>query len=381
VFAAGTIQWSWGLANGDRNTYADPCIQQTTANILNTFISSSSASAGLNPTSLTFSSVVGATSAAQTITLTSTGNNTLNISNISITGVDAGDFAQTNNCPSTLSVSQSCTISVTFTPTATGSRSASVTITDNAANSPQSVALGGTGQAAAAPAVTLNPTSLTFGNQAVTTTSSPQAITLRNVGTASLSISSIALSGTNSGDFAQTNNCPTGSNTLAVNASCTINVTFTPTARGARGGTLTVSSNAPGTAPSVSLSGTGIAPVASLSPTSLTFATLRLTTTSAAKSVTLSNTGDATLHITSIAVTGDFAQTNNCSSTLAPGASCTVSVTFTPRMTGTRTGTLTVSDDASNASPQSTSLRGTGVDFAISASPSSARLTAGNPAR
>src|SRR5205807_8040797 len=83
---------------------------------------------------------------------------------------------------------------------------------------------------------------------------------------------------------------------------------------------------------------------------------------------------------TSIAVTGDFAQTNNCSSTLAPGASCTVSVTFTPRMTGTRSGTLTVSDDASNGSPQSTSLSGTGVDFAISASPSSASITAGNTA-
>src|SRR5207245_2881778 len=118
----------------------------------------------------------------------------------------------------------------------------------------QTVTLSGSGTTASA-ALTLSPASLTYSSQLVATTSAAQTITVTSTGTAPLSISSIALSGTNAGDFGQTNNCPTGSNTLAANASCTINVTFTPKARGARAGTLTLSSNATGTAPSVSLSG------------------------------------------------------------------------------------------------------------------------------
>src|SRR5205085_4067586 len=97
----------------------------------------------------TFSSqVVGSTSAAQTVTLTNSGNAALTISSIGLSGTNSGDFAQTNTCPSsssTLAAGASCTISVTFTPTATGTRSASVTITDNAGGSPQLVALTGTG--------------------------------------------------------------------------------------------------------------------------------------------------------------------------------------------------------------------------------------------
>src|SRR5207237_10568239 len=99
---------------------------------------------------------------------------------------------------------------------------ASVSIADNAAGSPQSVSLSGTGTA---PAVTLNPTSLTFGNQPTNTTSSARTVTLTNSGTAPLAISSIGITGTNASNFAQTNNCPTGSSTLAVSATCTISVT------------------------------------------------------------------------------------------------------------------------------------------------------------
>src|SRR5208283_754222 len=98
--------------------------------------------------------------------------------------------------------SSSCAVTVTFTPTALGSRSGALTIADNASGSPQSAALTGTGTA---PAVTLSPTSLTFGNQGVSTTSTTRTVTLTNTGTASLSISSIAISG----DFAQSNNCGT----------------------------------------------------------------------------------------------------------------------------------------------------------------------------
>jgi Abnormal spindle-like microcephaly-assoc'd, ASPM-SPD-2-Hydin len=334
----------------------------------------------LNPTSLTFSSQnVGTTSAAQTFTLTNSGAASLTISSIALTGTNAGDFAQTNNCPASLAASASCTVSVTFKPTATGTRTAAVTLTDNAANSPQMLALSGTG-ITSAPAVTLNPTSLTFSSQNVGTTSAAQTVTLTNSGTASLTISSIALTGTNAGDFAQTNNCPAS---LAASTSCTINATFTPTATGTRTAAVTLTDNAANSPQTVALSGTGVAPApaVTLNPTSLTFSSQNVGTTSAAQTATLTNSGTATLTISSIALTGtnasDFAQTNNCPASLAANASCTVSVTFTPTATGARTAAVTLTDNAAN-SPQTVALNGTGgsANPAVTLNPTS--LSFGN---
>jgi hypothetical protein len=127
--------------------------------------------------------------------------------------------------------------------------------TDNGAGSPQSVALSGTGTAVPS-TVTLSPTSVSFANQTVGTTSAAQAITLTNAGPNPLAITGIALGGTNPGDFAQTNNCPT---TVAVNATCTISVTFTPTAANARSAAVTITDNGAGSPQSVALSGTGVA--------------------------------------------------------------------------------------------------------------------------
>ena len=147
---------------------------------------------------------MGTTSGAQGFTLTNTGNATLTISSMAVTGTNAGDFAQTNTCGSSVAAGATCTISVTFTPTASGSRTASVTLADNATGSPQSVSLTGTG---AAPAATSFHPGLTFASQAVGSTSSAQTITLSNTGNAALTHTSIALTGTNPGDFAQTNTC------------------------------------------------------------------------------------------------------------------------------------------------------------------------------
>src|SRR5262249_30988258 len=158
-------------------------------------------------------------------------------------------------------------------------------------------------------------------------------------------------------------------------ASCSISVTFTPTATGARSGTLSVSDNATGSPQTVGLSGTGVAPIASLSPTSLSFGGQNVGATGAAQTVTLSNTGTAPLTLSSIAASGDFSQTNNCGSTVAAGANCAIQVTFSPTVTGTRTGTLTITDNAAG-SPQSVSLSGTGTTPLASLSPTS--LTFGN---
>ncbi len=107
------------------------------------------------------------------------------------------------------------------------------------------------------PAATLNPASLTFANQNVHTSSASQAVTLSNSGTAPMTVNNISVSGTNSGDFAETNNCPSS---LAVNSSCVINVTFSPIGSGSRSATLSFSDSAPGGQQSVPLSGTGVFP-------------------------------------------------------------------------------------------------------------------------
>jgi hypothetical protein len=332
--------------------------------------------ASLSPASLTFASQnVGTTSAAQTVTLTNTGSAVLTITGISA----SGDFAETDNCGSSVAAGANCAINVTFTPTASGTRTGTLSVADNTSGSPQSAKLTGTGAAGSAPAVSLSPSSLTFASQTVGATSAAQTVTLTNTGSAALTITGISASG----DFAETDNC---GSSVAAGANCTINVTFTPTASGTRAGTLSITDNASGSPQSAKLTGTGAAgsaPVVSLSPSSLAFASQTVGSSSAAQTVTLSNTGNASLTITGVTASGDFTETNNCGSSVAVAANCTISVTFTPTASGTRTGTLSITDNASG-SPQSVSLTGTGSsstgDFSLSASPTSGTITAGQSA-
>src|SRR5207253_2732975 len=155
------------------------------------------------PTSLTFSTqAIGTTSVAKSVTLKNTGTTSLTINSIAITGTNAGDFAQTHTCGISLAAGASCSISVTFKPTSSGTRTAALSITDNAAASPQPVPL-------CLPTRRASdlPTSLTFSTQAIGTTSVAKSVTLKNTGTTSLTITSIAITGTNAGDFAQTHTC------------------------------------------------------------------------------------------------------------------------------------------------------------------------------
>ncbi len=318
------------------------------------------------PASLTFANQnVNTTSLPQNVVLTNTGGAVLNITNI----IASGDFAQGNSCGPSLGSGASCTIAVTFTPTASGPRAGAVTVTDNAPGSPHTLPLNGTG--VLAPVVALSPTNLTFSGQSVGSTSVAQLVTLTNVGKAVLEFTNV----TTTGDFGQTNNCPAS---LAAGASCVINVTFTPTVPGNRYGSVNIADNAPDSPQIIVLAGTGLpAPVVSLSVASLTISSQAVGTTSAPQSITMSNTGTAPLIIASIAVTGDFAQLNTCGASLAVGASCTISVTFTPTAAGSRTGSLIITDNAPG-SPQVVSLGGSGADFAISVTPASTTVIAGN---
>ncbi len=209
----------------------------------------------------------------------------------------------------------------------------------------------------------LAPASLNFGNQTDGTTSAPLAVILTNTGNENLYVSAVSVTGTNGRDFAQTNAC----GQLVAGATCTINVTFTPTILGTETGSLSVTDNAANSPQLVPLSGVGVGsgPMVILSPTSLNFGTEVFGVTSAPQVVTLSNIGNGALDITSITRIGDFAQTNNCGSSVAAGGNCTITVTFTPSGINTRLGSVSVTDNATN-SPQTVSLTGTGTYFLLS---------------
>ncbi|MGD0758210.1 MAG: SBBP repeat-containing protein [Candidatus Sulfotelmatobacter sp.] len=190
--------------------------------------------------------------------------------------------------------------------------------------------------------------------QPVGSSTTAAAVLLANTSaTVDVAISNIAING----DFSQTNNC---AQTLLAATSCKFQVIFSPTAGGQRTGNITIADNAPGSPHVIALIGTGTVPLAGLAPTSLTFASQVVGTSSAAQNVTLSDTGSAALNISGISVVGDFSESNNCMLQVDATESCQIAVVFTPSATGTRTGTLTIVDNASG-SPQTVSLTGTGA--------------------
>ncbi|MDX6345231.1 MAG: hypothetical protein QOF84_21, partial [Streptomyces sp.] len=446
------------------------------------------------PSALNFGSVAtGSTSAAQTVTVSNPTGSAASVSSISA----SGDYAQTNTCGSSIAANGSCTVSVKFAPTATGSRTGTLTV--NAGGTTNTVSLSGTGTAPG-PILNTDPASLSFDSTVVGSSATAQTVTVTNSGTASATVSNVAVTG----DFSQTNNC----STLAVGASCSVSVGFKPTAGGSRTGNLTVTSNANNSPTTVSLAGSGIdsttnvaagrpasassssspyvasnitdadastywesangsfpqwaqvdlgqnfsvgkvvlklppatawsartqtlsvqgstdgssfstikasagytfdpnannntvtitfnaataryvrvnitantgwsagqlsdfqvfpsgsggssAATLSTSPTSLTYPSQALNTTSSAQTVTLTNTGTAAATVSGITTTGDFSQTNTCGTSIAAGASCAVSVKFTPVASGTRTGDLTIASNASNGTT-TVALSGTGA--------------------
>jgi hypothetical protein len=186
---------------------------------------------------------------AHTVKLTNAGNGQLNITGITMTGLEGWDFAQSNNCPPSVASGASCLITVTFTPTAQGVRAASISITDNAPGSPQAVPLTGRGTF-----LKWSPREMNLGNQPVGTSSPAHAITLTNAGTAPITLFSVQIGGVNPGDFTQTSNC---GSSLNPGASCTIRVTFTPTAVGSRLGHVAIRDSAFGGTHVVGLIGKG----------------------------------------------------------------------------------------------------------------------------
>ncbi len=316
------------------------------------------AQATLSPASLTFGNqTVGSASAPQTITFSNTGGAAVSISSIWLSGQNASDFGMSTTCGTSVAPGASCAVSITFSPTASGTRSAQISFNDSATNSPQVATF--TGNALAQ--VSLTPSSLSFGQQNIGSASAPQTVTLSNGGASSLPIASASISGANAADFSMTSTCGSA---LAAGANCAFSVIFAPSAIGVRAASLSVSiGNSP---QSTALSGFGAGQL-SVNPPSLSFGAQTIGT-SAAQTITLSNTSSAVLNVNSIWLAGtnssDFRISSACPSSLTPGAACNISITFLPSAAGARTASLSVTNTGT-ASPRVVALSGTGAGFTI----------------
>jgi sugar lactone lactonase YvrE len=355
------------------------------------------AAATFNPAALTFTTGANTAAYNQTITLTNPGGATLTIASVAITGTNANDFQLvTNGCGTTLAAGANCSLTIGFTQIVAGTYTATLTATDSASPTTQTVAL--TGTVTGAPVASLTPPTLSF----TTVTGSTSAVAsgvLANTGTAPLQVYGVALTGANPGSFVETDNC--ANTTLATGASCTVNVSFHPSGVGSFNASLTVSDNSgtvvlpavrashpldDGTTvtQSIALTGTATAvpePVGSLTPPTLSYSATA-GASSAAQTVVLSNSGNAPLTIASIALTGAnaslFGETTTCGSTLAAGGNCSIAVLFHPTAAGTASASLVVTDNSGGTTTTHTTvLAGTGTsattvaaaDFTVTALP------------
>jgi hypothetical protein len=249
---------------------------------------------------------------------------------------------------------------VTFTPTTTGSKTATLTINSNGQATPKTYALSGTG---VDPIVTIAPAAVTFATQNVGTNSATQTITIRNTGTAAVTTSAVVLGGTNANQFVITNptvTCVTG-RSLAAGATCTFNLRFSPTGTsGVRTATLTFTTST-GHTVVATVSGTAATPATIAAPATLAFGRHPLnsiTTTT----LQVSNTGIDPLSISALTITGATssvftASLGTCSAPVASGGTCQLNVTFQPTAAATSAGVLTITSNASN-NPRTVNLSG-----------------------
>jgi hypothetical protein len=326
----------------------------------------------LTPLRLDFGSVrISETSPVQYITVANTGAAPAGLKPLTI----SGPFSiSANTCGSSLAVNTSCTVGVVFSPTASGAASGSLVATDDAGT--QTALLSGNGQSSPTDALSAN--ALTFAAQAIGTTSAAQQVTVTNSGDSALTNIKTQVTG----DFAVTNLCGTS---LPGHSTCALQVVYSPKAVGAERGQMTIQ-DALG-AQVVALNGTGVPPAggtgvtATLSPLTIDFGTQGVNSISSPQTLTLINTGTNALSGIAVAASQGFAIANNaCTVTIAPGASCTVGVTFAPQATGAQQGTVQVT--ASGVStPLNVPLTGDGADFQLSVQgASSSTVTGGNSA-
>jgi|HubBroStandDraft_6_1064221.scaffolds.fasta_scaffold04044_7 phospholipase C len=296
---------------------------------------------------------IGTASPVQNVPFTNFRTVPITISDVNI----SGDFTQTNTCTSKpLNPGYKCEFNVTFKPSATGTRTGTLQITDNDASSPQVIKLTGTGSQVNMvqryPGLKFG--MVNFGSHGV------MLATLENTSTVPITVNSAVIVGEDAGDFSETTGC---SNVIAAGQLCRWQITFSPSPKlygffGIEQAKFIINDTAAGSPHGFRLYGIGTA--LNISPNTLKFGAQKVGTTSPPQTITINNTGKIPILFSGLVPVGDYAQTNTCGSSLAAGAQCTVSVTFTPLVTGSDNGILN-SNTNDTASPQQLVLSGSGT--------------------
>jgi hypothetical protein len=303
--------------------------------------------------SLSFGNViVGSASGVQAVGLTNSGNSTVTVSQVNVTGAE---FSVSGiSLPLSLAAGQSASLSIGFAPKSAGSVAGSVSVVSNATNSPATISVSGAG---IQPQISVVPTSVSFSNVTVGL-SGTQTVTLSNPGSASLNVSQATMTG--AGFTLGGLNLPL---TVAAGQSSAFTVNFTPSTSGSATATLSLVSNAPSSPTSIPITGTGVAPILTLSasPTSLSFGNVTVGSSSTTQTVTLTNAGNTNVNISQISVSGAGFRVSGFTPplTLAAGQSTTFGVIFDPSTSGSLSGTVSVVSNATNS--PSIAVSGTGA--------------------
>jgi hypothetical protein len=303
--------------------------------------------------------------ATANVTVTNTGSVDATVSTSLITGATAGSgFSQDGGCSGALlHAGDHCTIVASFAPTLAGGMSGTLEIDDSAPSSPENVGLSGT---ATAPHVILN--NPNFGNVLPGQTKH-LPLTVQNDGTAPLHVASVALNTGGSNNYTLSADACSGQ-TVAVNQSCTVDVAFHPTLSGSHPGDILVTDDAPNSPQDSTLAGIGLSQFVKITPAGFAFSAQTVGKVGASQAFTLQNLDNVGLVIATGAVIVNPASPNpksfrvvsgNCGGhTIAPSATCTFTVQFTPGMAGTLRGQIRESDSAPD-SPHTAALSGIGL--------------------
>lgn len=291
-----------------------------------------------SPTALLFAGVTpGQVSAIQTATLTNETTGSIQLSSITI----SGHFQQTNNCGANLAAQASCTFNVASAPVANGVIVGSINVKDGLGNTAQLFLKGQGG--GVDQVLSFSPNPIMWGTVAVGQTSGSKTLTVNNGQTVSLTIYSMSIGQ----DFIiRSSTCPTAPTTVPAGASCTISLAFRPNSSGMKTEAITFSDDAPGGNQSVQLIGTGATGALIISPASLSFVGVAPNSASQPQTATLSNTQATSVKLSSITLSGHFAETNDCSGSLPPNGTCTFTVTSNPVIDGPTEGSINVTDSS-----------------------------------
>jgi hypothetical protein len=319
-----------------------------------------SAKLSLSPTLHSYGTVVvGQNSASQSFAVTNTGQGTSGPVSVTVTGTNAADFVvDANSCTGTLAAGDACSVSVHFAPAASGSRKATLSISATPGGT-VTAALQGTGTQAQ---LVMSPTSFQYGTITVGATSASQTFTVTNTGGGASGPVSVAITGANAGDFTQASS--TCGAAIPAGSSCAVKVVFAPSATGTRSATLTATAS-PGGSASAKLTGSGAArALLAITPSTFDFGPVVVGSSSDAKTFTVTNTGQGTSGTLTVGLGGTDAanfviDSTTCGAKLAIGASCTVSVHFTPP--AAKADTATLSAVASPGGTATAALQGTGA--------------------